>query len=188
MLLDIKERRPILHLVLADDAYCLKDHFVLLDAVAKSHVKAPEILQPPVKRLMTRPSATLELLNIRMILGVRRINDCFLPTVSLVSNSFLAGGDFVLEGLAQDSDVRFCSRKRAIHPNKTILENRKSKIVVHTCLIEFVGVVLRVFRESRVLRFIDATMHAVHRDDDDGVVIIIDRWISRSPLLGPNNL
>ena len=137
---------------------------------------------------MAGSSATLEFSNIWMILGVWGRDDCLLSAVSLISNSFLADWNFVFEALAQNSNVGFCSRVGSIHPDKTILEDRESKLVVNTCLVKLVGVVQRVLSESRVLGFIDATMHTINCDDYGGVVVVINRLISRSPALGPHNL
>jgi len=37
------------------------------------------------------------------------------------------------------------SSERPIHPNKPVVKNRDSKLVVHPSLVELVGIKLRVF-------------------------------------------
>ena len=59
--LDIKQRRSILQLVWADDANCLKNNPVIFNAIAESHIKAPNSLEPSIERLVAGVSATFEL-------------------------------------------------------------------------------------------------------------------------------
>jgi hypothetical protein len=95
-------------------------------------------------------------------MGVWGTNDGLLSTVPIVGNYPLAGGDHVLEALAEDLDVRFASREGTIHPNKSIIKDRDSKLVVDTCLVELMRVKLGVLGQSGVFGLIDTTMHTIH--------------------------
>ena len=112
--------------------------------MAKSHVKASKVLEPAIERLVARSGAALELSYIQMVLGVRGANDSLLSTVALVSDALLAGRDFGLQALAKDLDIGISSWKRTVHPNKAIMEDGESKLIVYAGLIELVGVKLRV--------------------------------------------
>ena len=163
---------------------------MLLHAVAESHGKALKILEPSIERLMAGSSATLELSYTRRIMGTRGAHDGLLTTVSLIGNDLFAGGDFALEALRlpEDSDVMLCSRERTIHPNELIPEDGDSKLVIDSSLMKLVGVIFGVLRHGGVCGFVDQTMHPIHSDDEVWVVIVIDRWVSRIPALGPNDL
>ena len=92
----------------------------------------------------------------------RGTDDGLLATVTLVANDPLACRDLGLELVTEDCDVVYGSFIRATHPNKAILKNRDSKLVVNTSLTRLVGVIFWVLGESGVLGLIDLTMHPIH--------------------------
>ena len=65
--LDIKKRRPILHLVTADDDNCLENNLMLLSRVAESLTKDTEGLYSSVEGLLTGLCAAFELAHFRRI-------------------------------------------------------------------------------------------------------------------------
>ena len=90
--LDIKQRGPVLQLVLAYDANCLKDNSMLLDAVAESLIKHPKGLELTIERLVAGSCATLEFSYIWRIMGAQGTDGGLLSTVPLVANYLLASG------------------------------------------------------------------------------------------------
>ena len=72
-----------------------------------------------------------------------------------------------------------CCLVGAVDPNKLLLVNMDSELVVYPCLLEFVGAPRRIF-------LIAPTMNAVNREKESRSVVEIRMLLI--PLLRPNNL
>jgi hypothetical protein len=123
---------------LANDANCLKDNFVLFNAMPESRVKALKSLDPTIERLMAGTSTALELSYICWILGVGRTNHGFFATVPIVAYDPLARRDHVLETSSENLNVMSSGLEGTIHPDEFILKRRNSKLVVETSLFKLV--------------------------------------------------
>ena len=113
---------------------------------------------------------------------IRCTDDGNLSTISVVPKSLLASGDLVFEAFAtEDSEVGTSCWEWAIHPNKCVVVHRNRNLVVHTSLIELVGVKLTVFGLCRVSGLIKMTMNPINSNQKDWNIVVI-------PVLGPNDL
>lgn len=113
---------------------------------------------------------------------IRCTEDGNLSTISVVSNALLASGDLVFEAFAtEDSDVMTSCWERAIHPNKCVGVHGNCNLVVHTSLVELLGVKCWVFGLCRVSGLIHTTMNPINSNQKDWNFIII-------PVLRPNDL
>jgi hypothetical protein len=143
--LGVEQRRSILQLVLTYDTHRLKYNLVLVNAMAESPVKALKGLEPSIERLVPGSSTTFELSYIFLIMCIRRADDRFLSTVSIVAYDLLSSRDLVFQAFAaKDIYVVVSSWERAIHPNERIMVDRNPKLIVHSSLVKLMRVKLRI--------------------------------------------
>jgi hypothetical protein len=90
---------PIIHLVLGDDADCLKDGLVLGVTMAKAFIQDLVPLDAPIEALVASSSAFLELLDCGGIARVSDTANLLLSIVPTVRNHLLTGGDLALEAV-----------------------------------------------------------------------------------------
>ena len=117
---------------------------MLLEAMAESRVKAMEVLESRVERLLTGSSTTLELSDSRSISRIGITNYSFLSTVPFVTNGPLAGRNLVLEAFAEDGNVVLPSREVTINIDHLIRIDIERNFIIETSLFELVGVVFGI--------------------------------------------
>jgi len=108
--------------------------------------------------------------------------------VSLVNNDFLSGRDLALQTFLEVRRVVIRRLEGSINPDKSIQEDRYSKLVAKTSLIKLVGVCFRVLGKNRMNVLRGTTVYAVDGGEEGRDVISVVRRIGRIPLLRPNNL
>lgn len=147
-----------------------------------------KVLQAAVEGLMARSGTALEFPQIRCIMRVRGADTILLSTVAQVTNAKLSRGDHALQAVAKDRDVVNRSHTRTSHPNNSTFVKRDCNLVVMGSMIVLVGVISRVLGESRMFGLIDASMHPVHCEEEDGNVIHIDVRVAFNPVFRPADL
>jgi hypothetical protein len=141
-----------------------------------------------IERLVTGSSTTFELSYFFFIMCIRRTYDFFLSTVSIVAYDLLSSGDLGFQAFAaEDIDVVVSCWERAIHPNERVMVDRNPKLVIHSSLLELMGVKLWILRLSGVFRFTNPAMNPIDSNQEDRSVVVIIAAGS-SPSLGPNDL
>ena len=177
IILNIKQWRSILELVLANCANSFKDNLVLLDAVAEAIIKAFKILESGVESFVTGPSAALELSQFWGILRVRHADDFLLSFVPIVTDDSFTARDFLLQLLSENGDVMFSSWQRATDPHKLLFENWCGYFAVKCSLIIFVRAAFWILGKCRMLGLTNAGVNPIHGHGEYFV-----------PSFGPNDL
>jgi hypothetical protein len=174
-----KQWMPIFHVILDQHTNSLKDCLVLGHTMTEALVKNIEILDAPVEGFVAGLGPLLESLQVAAIKWVAGADLCLAP-VPFVPNNSPARGDLALQAIwfSVYFEIILARRKWAIDPNKSILAYCDPKLVGQPGLVILLGIPTGAWLGPW---FIDSAMSAVHRNDENIIVLVL-------LVEGPNNL
>eukprot|EP00525_Craspedostauros_australis_P013045 CAMPEP_0198135278 /NCGR_PEP_ID=MMETSP1442-20131203/60508_1 /TAXON_ID= /ORGANISM="Craspedostauros australis, Strain CCMP3328" /LENGTH=241 /DNA_ID=CAMNT_0043796441 /DNA_START=226 /DNA_END=951 /DNA_ORIENTATION=+ len=143
--------------------------------------KTVEELQPSIERLMTTTSSALEFGKLFAVHFVRERKElAFLWSaggIPSVGNREFAWLQLVHQTTPENRHVVFAASVWPTDPHALCSKNRHREFVLHCSVVEFLGTVLAVDGERRVLFLPSAKICSIHSDGEHWRIVRVECWV-----------